>query len=73
MKHTLRKVKKCLKDRLCLAVGKVCKFEPEENLLIFGDPRGGSTWIAEVISLLPSTAVTTALMADQADCRRRDS
>ncbi|MEM1043134.1 MAG: hypothetical protein AAGI91_10950 [Bacteroidota bacterium] len=32
-------------------------FDPEEALLIFSDPRGGSTWIAEVLHHIPRTAV----------------
>ena len=33
------------------------KFDPEDNILIFSDPRGGSTWMAEVLNQLPRTAV----------------
>ena len=32
-------------------------FNPKNNFLIFSDPRGGSTWLAELISLIPKTAV----------------
>ncbi len=32
-------------------------FDPEKNFYIFSDPRGGSTWLAELISNIPSTAI----------------
>jgi len=32
-------------------------FDPSQNLYVFSDPRGGSTWLTEAISLVPKTAV----------------
>lgn len=32
-------------------------FDPDEALLIFSDPRGGSTWLAELIQEVPRTAM----------------
>jgi len=32
-------------------------FDPSQNLYVFSDPRGGSTWLTEAISLVPNTAV----------------
>lgn len=32
-------------------------FDPSSHILIFADPRGGSTWITEVISTIPNTSV----------------
>lgn len=32
-------------------------FDPREALLIFSDPRGGSTWITEMIQHIPRTAL----------------
>jgi len=61
-KHTVReitkiKVKEYAVNGLCVAVSRLCEFKPEENLIIFSDPRGGSTWITEAIAQLPKTAV----------------
>ena len=36
---------------------RVCRFDPRESLIICSDPRGGSTWITEVVSRIPHTAV----------------
>lgn len=41
----------------CSVVSKLKNFDPEGNLLIFSEPRGGSTWMAETISQLPRTPV----------------
>ena len=51
------KVMRVINTGLCLTISKVRKFEPAENLVIFSDPRGGSTWMAEVISHLPHTVI----------------
>ena len=32
-------------------------FVPEQSLLIFSDPRGGSTWLTQLINKIPRTAV----------------
>lgn len=39
------------------AISAVRDFDPRKNLLIFSDPRGGSTWLTEMISQVPGTAV----------------
>ena len=33
------------------------KFNPEDQILIFSDPRGGSTWLTEMIHTIPNTAI----------------
>lgn len=33
------------------------RFEPEDALLICADPRGGSTWLAEILTRIPNTAL----------------
>ncbi len=33
------------------------KFMPENQFIIFSDPRGGSTWLAEMLSTIPTTAL----------------
>lgn len=34
-----------------------CNFEPADNLILCSAPRGGSTWLAELLSQVPRTAV----------------
>lgn len=46
-----------LKTGLCQSIGKFVDIVPNENLVIFSDPRGGSTWMAELIGQLPKTAL----------------
>ncbi|HET7306570.1 MAG TPA: hypothetical protein VFK24_01980 [Gammaproteobacteria bacterium] len=36
---------------------KWCNFNPEENLIISANERGGSTWLAESLRLIPRTAI----------------
>lgn len=38
---------------------KWCDFAPEENLIIAANERGGSTWLSELLHLIPGTAVYT--------------
>ncbi len=38
-------------------VPRIRRFHPEECLVLFSDPRGGSTWLTEMIHQLPRTAV----------------
>jgi hypothetical protein len=40
-----------------LLLRRLCNFNPEENLIISASPRGGSTWMSELINLIPKTAV----------------
>ena len=49
------KVLRAINAGLCLSVSKTRQFAPAENLVVFSDPRGGSTWMTEVISHLPHT------------------
>jgi hypothetical protein len=53
MKPVLRK----LRNGLCQVVSKMVNFDPNENLVIFGDARGGSTWMAELIGQVPKTVL----------------
>ncbi|MEQ8648604.1 MAG: hypothetical protein RIC06_15550 [Cyclobacteriaceae bacterium] len=39
------------------AVSKLKTFDPRNNFYIFSDPRGGSTWLAELIQAVPSSAI----------------
>ena len=57
MRKLLRIVKKPTRAGLCVVASHLRKFEPRENLIIFSDPRGGSTWITEAISQIPKTAI----------------
>jgi hypothetical protein len=34
-----------------------CDVDPHRDLLLFGDPRGGTTWLQEVLGHIPNTAV----------------
>ena len=33
------------------------KFKPEDQFIIFSDPRGGSTWLAEMLQSIPESAM----------------
>ena len=46
-----------IKCQLLAQISSVKRFNPEENILIFGEPRSGSTWLAELISMLPNRAI----------------
>lgn len=35
------------------AVALFKRFQPEQALVIFSDPRGGSTWVSEVVNEVP--------------------
>lgn len=39
------------------AISRVRDFDPRENFIISSDPRGGSTWLSEIVSLVPGTAI----------------
>lgn len=49
--------RKALKAGLCVAVRNTRRFDPAQSICVFSDPRGGSTWITEVLAQLPRTAV----------------
>lgn len=53
----LSKTKKHMINGMWYAVSQVVKFEPQETLIVFSDPRGGSSWLAEIIGRLPRTAM----------------
>lgn len=38
-------------------IAKFKNFSPDQNFYIFSDPRGGSTWLTELIQQIPETAV----------------
>ena len=40
----------------CRALATTLDFDPEQNLYVFSDPRGGSTWLHEIVSCVPRTA-----------------
>ena len=56
-----QKTSKRISFRLKLIILNILKyyknFNPEKQILIFSDPRGGSTWLAEMINTIPKTAV----------------
>ena len=45
------------RDLLGYVIGRLCTFSPEDALVILAEPRGGSTWLAQVINTIPDTAV----------------
>jgi hypothetical protein len=54
----LWRIENYLQDITYLRVSKQMDKNPRENYLIFGDPRGGTTWIAEVIqSVIPTSLI----------------
>lgn len=57
MKKIVHRVKNFPLDMICKGVSRSCSFEPLENIIIFSDPRGGSTWITELIKRISRTAV----------------
>ena len=57
MRQLCRKAKKRLIDTIATTASKVCNFEPRDNLLLCCEPRGGSTWIAEILREIPKTTV----------------
>ena len=52
-----RAIRKKLSDAPYALASKACHFDPHESLIICSDPRGGSTWITEVVSQVPRTSV----------------
>lgn len=61
MKRLLKKIKLAARHRYRQAAFRLLRnlkrFPEDEALLIFADPRGGSTWITELICELPRTAL----------------
>jgi hypothetical protein len=57
MSSSLALIRKELKWSRYPIVRRFSSFGPEENLLICGGPRSGSTWLAELINLIPKTVI----------------
>ena len=57
MSRYLLRARKTYRDFRLGTLAKRNDFDPQEALLIFSDPRGGSTWIAEMIQWIPRTAL----------------
>lgn len=56
--HTLLyTVRTWLLKGICGGVGRTASFNPLENFIVFSDPRGGSTWLAEILLQVPRTAL----------------
>ncbi|WP_412062438.1 sulfotransferase [Rubrivirga sp. IMCC45206] len=51
-----RRLAKGVFDAAGRALPLVRQFDPLENLILCSDPRGGSTWLGEVIGCVPGTA-----------------
>lgn len=52
-----RKAKRILAYGAYYVMNKWGRFRPKENFLIFSSPRGGSTWVAELINSIPNTVI----------------
>lgn len=46
-----------LKINLLSTIGNSRKIYPEDQILLFSDPRGGSTWLSQIINTIPKTAL----------------
>lgn len=61
MRSTIRRGGGILRRKLAARsreyISRSCDFEPTGNLLLFGDPRGGTTWLTELLKEVPGTAV----------------
>ncbi len=44
------------KDLLCELIAPFSNFNPNETILLFSDPRGGSTWLTEALLTIPKSA-----------------
>ena len=55
--YCLRKAKRVFTYGSYSVMNKWGRFRPKENLLIFSSPRGGSTWVAELIYSIPNTVI----------------
>ena len=51
------RARRSLIDAACWTVSRRLDFDPSENLYVFSDPRGGSTWLTEAVAEVPRTAV----------------
>jgi hypothetical protein len=50
------------------ALKRVKQYDPRDNLLLFCDPRGGSTWLAQLVAHVPRTAILwEPLVIDQVE------
>jgi hypothetical protein len=50
-----KKINKTTKDLAWTLASSVKTFSPENNILLFCNSRGGSTWLLELIELIPNT------------------
>ncbi|HET6724735.1 MAG TPA: hypothetical protein VFH85_01865 [Gammaproteobacteria bacterium] len=50
-------IKRIYRDNAFAVVRRLNNFDPAENFVIFSSPRGGSTWLAELINRLPKTVM----------------
>lgn len=57
MKNLLSYARRNTQRGLYHTISVVRNFDPQKDLIIFSDPRGGSTWIMEMVNRLPRTAV----------------
>jgi hypothetical protein len=46
-----------LKINIITFISNYRNFNPNDQFLIFSDPRGGSTWLSEIINTIPNTAI----------------
>lgn len=51
------KGKKIISKVSASLLNQILDFKPENAVVIFGDPRGGSTWLAEIINTIPRSVV----------------
>ena len=57
LRRRLRAARKRAADVPYGLASKLCHADPREGLVVCSDPRGGSTWITEVLSRVPRTSV----------------
>lgn len=53
----MSRVKSNIKKILLPLILKTKKLSVEESIIIFGDPRGGTTWLMELLSNIPKTCI----------------
>ncbi len=57
MRSYLRRARQHYTDLQLRRTARRNNFRPEDALLVFSDPRGGSTWITELLHRIPRTAI----------------
>lgn len=53
----IRRAQKIWQNHQIARLARRNDFDPAGNLLIFSDPRGGSTWLTELVQTVPATAL----------------